>query len=82
MVGCLVGQEIAAFWVELLVGPWAMVKEVIDEVKNTIEKKHIKERFIFIFLDGVGRILIEMTVFILIKSNQLRQVQLGSDHLF
>ena len=73
----MVGQEIAAFWVVLLVGPWAMVKEVIDEVKNTISRMRIKERFIFIFLDGVGRIQFAMILFILIKSKQPNQVQLG-----
>jgi len=58
-----------------LVGPWARVKVAIADVKITIEKKRIKERFILIFLDGVDRIQIAILIFILIKSNQFRQVQ-------
>ena len=69
------GQEMAAFGVVLLVGPWARVKVAIADVKITIEKKRIKERFILIFLDGVDRIQIAILIFILIKSNQFRQVQ-------
>lgn len=69
------GQESAVFWVVLLVGPWAKVKVVIAEVKIMVEQKRIKDGFILIYLDCVGRIQIAIIVFILIKSNQFRQVQ-------
>ena len=73
----MVGQEIAAFCVLLLVGPWAKVKVVIAEVKIMVEQKRIKDGFILIYLDCVGRIQFAMMLLILIKSNQFRQVQLG-----
>ena len=54
---------------------------VIAEVKIMVEQKRIKDGFILIYLDCVGRIqfaiLIFILIFILIKSNQFRQVQLG-----
>ena len=37
------GQEIAAFWVELLVGPWARVKALIEQVKSAISIMRIKD---------------------------------------
>jgi len=56
------GQERAAVGVVLWVGPWARGKVAIADVKITIEKKRIKERFILIFLDGVDRILFAMII--------------------